>query len=185
MTKPPGPTRGSPRIAMLNWIGMIAVGLAASITTTASAQEPGLSVDRLLQMNGQELDALYRQGVAAGVPAGRVRGTALLAPGTRRNGTMALGTRLVWQGKVFGPDGASAVNRFFGLQVVRAQVYQDVSWHDGAPSLILDYSNTSRIYARYRDEIRQVAPGLFLGLMYARPTPRPTLRMYFALEVQP
>jgi hypothetical protein len=151
----------------------------------ARAQMPAITDDRLLRMSRPELDALYRQGAAVAMPPGRVRGTALLAPGTRRNGAMALGTRLVWQGKVFEPTEGSAVNRFFGLPMVRAQVSQDQSWLDGAPALILDYSRTSRVYAQYRDEIRQVAPGLFLGLMYARTAPQPTLRMYFALEVQP
>jgi hypothetical protein len=97
---------------------------------------------------------------------------------------MALLTRPVWQGKVFDSANPAAVNRFFGLSVVRAQVYQAESWLDGAPSLVLDYSQTSLIYARNRDEIRQVAPGLFLGLMYARTEPQPTLRMYFVLEVE-
>ena len=114
-------------------------------------------------------------------PARRVRE----APGTRRTQAMALGTRLVWQGKVFDPAGSSAVNRFVGLPLIRAQVYQDQSWLDGAPALVLDYSRTSRVYAQNRDEIRQVAPGLFLGLMYARTLPQPSLRMYFALEAQP
>ena len=98
---------------------------------------------------------------------------------------MALGTRVVWQGKVFEDGGITAVNRFFGLPMFRAQVYQGPSWLDGAPSLVLDYSQTSRIYAQNRDEIRQVAPGLFLGLMYGKTQPQPTLRMYFALEVGP
>ena len=136
-------------------------------------------------MSGPELEALYRQGQAVGIPAGRIRGTAILAPGTRRNQALAMGTRVVWQGKVFDPAGSSAVNRFFGLPLVRAQVYQDRSWLDGAPALVLDYSRTSRVYAQNRDEIRQVAPGLFLGLMYARTVPQPSLRMYFVLEAQP
>ena len=76
----------------------------------------------------------------------------------------------MWQGKVFEPGQTSAVNRFFGMRLVRAQVYQGPSWLDGQPSLILDYSQTSRVYANNRDEIRQVAPGLFLGLMYDRTT---------------
>jgi hypothetical protein len=151
----------------------------------AQAQTSALSAQRLVQMSGPELDALYRQGISVGMPPGRVRGTALLAPGTRRNAALARGTRLVWQGKVFEPAEALAVNRFFGLPMIRAQVFQDQSWLDGAPALVLDYSQTSRVYAQYRDEIRQVAPGLFLGLMYARTTPQPTLRMYFALESQP
>jgi hypothetical protein len=151
----------------------------------AQAETSALSAQRLIQMSGPELDALYRQGTSVGMPPGRVRGTALLAPGTRRNAALARGTRLVWQGKVFEPAEALAVNRFFGLPMIRAQVFQDQSWLDGAPALVLDYSRTSRVYAQYRDEIRQVAPGLFLGLMYARTTPQPTLRMYFALESQP
>jgi hypothetical protein len=166
-------------------IFITALILQSNPGTTVRAQAPALTVDQLVRMSGPELDALYRQGAVAGMPPGRVRGTALLAPGTRRNGAMARGTRLVWQGKVFEPVESSAVNRFFGLPLIRAQVFQDQSWLDGAPALVLDYSQTSRFYAQYRDEIRQVAPGLLLGLMYARTTPQPTLRMYFALEAQP
>ncbi len=136
-------------------------------------------------MSGPELQALYRQGSLAVVPTGRVRGTAILAPGSRRNEAMARGTRLVWQGKMFDPAESSAVNRFFGLPIIRAQVYQGQSWLDGAPTMVLDYSQTSRIYAQNRDEIRQVAPGLLLGLMYARTIPEPRLRMYFVLEFRP
>jgi len=150
----------------------------------ARGQTPAapIALDQLLRMGPSELETLYRQGTAAGIPPGRVRGTALLAPGTRRNRLLARGTRLVWQGKVFEPDQTTAVNRFFGMRMVRAQVYQGPSWLDGAPALVLDYSQTSRIYAGNRDEIRQVAPGLFLGLMYDRTTAPPSLTMYFALQ---
>ena len=171
------------RILFSIWLAGLCMGVDP--WTPAGAQTPTVSVDQLLRMSGPELDALYRQGSVAGIPPGRVRGTAILAPGTRRNEAMARGTRLVWQGKVFDPAESAAVNRFFGLPIVRAQVYQEQSWLDGAPTLVLDYSRTSRIYAQNRDEIRQIAPGLLLGLMYARTTPEPTLRMYFVLEVQP
>ena len=93
-----------------------------------------------------------------------------------------MGTRLVWQGKIIEPGQTTAVNRFFGMRIIRGQLYQGPSWLDGAPSLVLDYSQTSRIYAGNRDEIRQVAPGLFLGLMYDRTTSPPGLSMYFVLE---
>ena len=59
------------------------------------------------------------------------------------------------------------------------------SWRDGGPALILDYSQTSLLYAPYRDEIRQIAPGLYLGLMFDRNTCPPKLKMYFALECLP
>ncbi len=172
-------------IRILSRVGIVVCCIEMALCIPATAQTPALGVDQLLRMSGPELEAVYRQGTVAGIPSGRVRGTAILAPGTRRNSAMARGTRLVWQGKVFDPAESSAVNRFFGLPIVRAQVYQDQSWLDGTPALILDYSRTSRIYAQNRDEIRQIAPGLLLGLMYARTTPQPTLRMYFVLEVLP
>jgi hypothetical protein len=142
------------------------------------------SLDQLLRMSSGELELLYRQGTVVAIPEGPIRGTAILSPGTRRTRPLSRGARMVWQGKVFEPGG-TAVNRFFGLRIVRAQVGQGPSWLDGGLALVLDYSRTSRVYADNRDEIRQVAPGLFLGLMYDRTTAPPGLQMYFALETRP
>jgi hypothetical protein len=159
------------------WCGSIGTGNARG-----QSPAPTVALDQLLRMSPAELDALYHQGTAVAIPPGRVRGTALLAPGTRRNRPLARGTRLIWQGKIIDEGQTTAVNRFFGIRMIRGQLYQGPSWFDGAPTLVLDYSETSRIYARNRDEIRQVAPGVFLGLMYDRTTTPPRLSMYFALE---
>jgi hypothetical protein len=159
--------------------GVLAMGEARGQGPAASG---GITLDGLLRMSPAEIEAVYRQGTAAAIPPGRVRGTALLATGTRRARVMSRGARLVWQGKVIEPDQATAINRFFGIKMIRGQLYQGESWLDGAPALILDYGQTSRIYANNRDEIRQVAPGLFLGLMYDRTTAPPRLSMMFALE---
>jgi hypothetical protein len=167
---------------------LIALGIwpaAREVRGQAPAPAPAQAVnslDQLLRMSPAELEALYRRGTAAAIPPGRIRGTAILAAGTRRARALSRGARLVWQGKVFESGQATAVNRFFGVSVVRATVYQGPSWLDGSTSLILDYSQTSRIYANNRDEIRQIAPGLYLGLMYDRTTAPPALTMYFALE---
>lgn len=150
----------------------------------ARAQAPALTARDLVNMSGPELDALYRGGAAVGLPSGRLRGTALPAPGARANGLMSTGARLIWQGKTVDSSGQLATNRFFGLPMIQGQLYLGESWLDGGPALILDYADTSRLYARNRDEIRQIAPGLYLGLMYGRTQPHPTLRLYFALEVR-
>ena len=144
-----------------------------------------ITLETLLQMSSGQLETLYRQGTTVAIPEGRIRGTAILSPGTRRTRVLSRGARLMWQGKVVEPGQTSAVNRFFGVRIVRGQVYQGPSWLDGQPSLVLDYSQTSYVYANNRDEIRQVAPGLFLGLMYDRTTAPPGLVMYFALESRP
>jgi hypothetical protein len=167
----------------------VAIGFGLVAVPEAGAQAPAapspVTLDGLLRMGPAELEAVYRQGTAAMIPEGRIRGTALLRPGTGRTRALSRGARLVWQGKVFEPGQTTAVNRFFGLRLIRAQVYQGPSWLDGRPSLVLDYSQTSRIYADNRDEIRQVGPGLFLGLMYDRTTAPPGLVMYFALDARP
>ena len=167
-------------LALAIWMGP-----AAARGQTVAAPDAAVTLDQLLQMSPAELDAIYRQGSAVAIPEGRIRGTAILSPGTRRTRALSRGARLMWQGKVVEPGQTSAVNRFFGMRIVRGQVYQGPSWLDGQPSLVLDYSQTSRVYANNRDEIRQVAPGLFLGLMYDRTTAPPGLAMYFALDAQP
>jgi hypothetical protein len=165
---------------------VISLGPQVPLARGQSPATPtGVTLDQLLAMSTAELDTVYRQGASVAIPEGRIRGTAILSPGTRRTRALSRGARLMWQGKVFEPGQTSAVNRFFGMRLVRAQVYQGPSWLDGQPSLILDYSQTSRVYADNRDEIRQVAPGLFLGLMYDRTTSPPGLVMYFALESRP
>jgi hypothetical protein len=143
---------------------------------------PTLSLKQLVRMSGPELEQLYRQSSVGGVPIGRVRGRVIVRPGTRLAVPASKAARVVWQGKVFDDDQCGAVNRFFGVKIIRARVYLAESWLDGQPSLILDYHETSRLYAPYRDEIREVAPGLYLGYMYDRRTPQPTLKMLFALE---
>jgi hypothetical protein len=181
----------SPRVGGLGCVLTVAISLGWLIGGPACGQTPpsqvpgAVTLDQLLQMSSLELESIYRQGTAVAIPEGRIRGTAILSPGTRRTRTLSRGARLLWQGKVFEAGQATAVNRFFGVRIVRGQVYQGPSWLDGRPSLVLDYSQTSRVYQNNRDEIRQVAPRLFLGLMYDRTTSPPGLVMYFALESRP
>ena len=173
------------RPSMLRILGFMLVVVCVALCgleARGQAPQPSVTLDQLLGMSTAQIENVYRQGAAVAIPAGRVRGTALLAPGTRRARIVSRGARLLWQGKVFEPGETTAVNRFFGMRMIRGQLYQGPSWLDGRPSLVLDYSQTSRIYADNRDEIRQIGPGLFLGLMYNRTTSPPELQMYFVLE---
>ena len=49
---------------------------------------------------------------------------------------------------------------------MRAKVYKEASWFDGEETIVLDYSKTSFVARQVRDEIREVAPGLYLGLVF-------------------
>ncbi|MFO0910656.1 MAG: hypothetical protein U0794_20300 [Isosphaeraceae bacterium] len=155
--------------------------IAAPAPTVAQAAL-AVTPENLVRFDAGQLEAIYRNAGPGRLPRGRVRGIPIVAPGRSFGPAASRAGRLVWQGKVFGDDGTSAVNRFFGVRAVRGRLYQGTSWLDGQPSLVLDYQGTSLVYGRYRDEIREVAPGLYLGLMYTRSEPQPTLTRYFAFR---
>jgi hypothetical protein len=178
-----------PRIIGILGLGAIAGALLAPRTTRADEATPMQSaeirtLDDLVTLSAPQLDQLYRQSPVGPVPAGKVNGRALY-PDARFPRARSNAARLAWQGKVFHPESSTAVNRFFGVRAIQGNVYSGSSWLDGGPSMILDYEGTSKIYNNYRDEIRQVAPGLYLGLMYDRTTSPPAFKMYFAFDARP
>jgi hypothetical protein len=133
-------------------------------------------------MSQAQLDALFRASPAGVIPQGTANGTALVAPGIPLNETIAtLIGRIAWQGKVFDAASGTLRNRVtpFGLNAVAAQVYKAPSLLDGLECIVLDYSQTSFVARRIRDEIRAVEPGLYLGKVYWNRT----RLMDFALEV--
>ncbi len=130
-----------------------------------------LAIDagQLLKMTPGQLDALYRASPAGEIPHGEGRGTVLFAPGTSISRGFAAYLRATsWQGKVFDPASGELRNLItpFGIKAIRAKVYEGPSWIDGKPCIVLDYSRTSLVARFIRDEIRLVAPGLYLGIAY-------------------
>jgi len=128
-----------------------------------------LDVPRLIKTSRADLERLYRENPGDEVPSGRGTGTLLVGAGAEINAALAWYARLaVWQGKVFDPERGELRNLItpFGVRAIVARVYPGVSWSDGKPCTILDYSTTSTIARWIRDEIRPVAPNLYLGVAY-------------------
>lgn len=75
---------------------------------------------------------------------------------------------LVWIGKTFSPG--SVQNRFTGLGIegFRGDVYLAPSYLDGRAAWIIDYAPSPM--PQLLDEIREVQPGLRIGLGYEKPT---------------
>ncbi len=178
-----GSRRGRARIGR-GWPCLFAVLVSTAAGGVDRANSGITSLEQLVGMGPAQLDQIYRQAVPGVTPEGRVKGRALLFPGKKLAGPASGMARVFWQGKVFRSEDSTAVNRFLGMRVIRGRIYQGPSWLDGRPSMILDYQGTSRVYGKNRDEIRQIAPGLYLGLMYARTAPQPTKTMYFALDAR-
>ncbi len=145
-----------------------------------------LNTTRLLHMTAAQLDERFRQGVAEPIPDGESYGTMIvrLGTGTRYARFMAVILRVgLWQGKIFYPEQGILYNKVSPLRIKaeKARVYQEASWLDGRESIIVDYATTASFASRWiRDEIRMVAPGLYLGIAYRRKTRQPLV--YFLLE---
>ena len=123
----------------------------------------------LTTMTQAELDDLFRRSPMGEIPNGDALGTAIVAPGTELEGpTLILVRWLAWQGKVFYRAQGYLVNKVgpLGMHLVKARVYTAPSWFDGQPAIILDYSKTSLLARKVRDEIREVSPGTFLVIVY-------------------
>jgi hypothetical protein len=126
-------------------------------------------VEKLMDMSQAELDALFSSAPAGDIPDGEAEGTAVVAPGTRFTPVISrLINMFAWQGKVFDAEKGLLRNRIlpFGLNAIIAKVYKDKSWLDGKECIVLDYSDTSLVAQWVRDEIRPIAPGVYLGKVY-------------------
>jgi hypothetical protein len=116
-----------------------------------------------------QLDDLFRGAGAGPIPEGRSRGTALIVPGSWLDGVLAGMVRLFWwKGKIFRPQSRDLKNLVtpFGIPAIRAEVYEDDSWFAEGKAIILDYSKSSFVAQKIRDEIRWIGPGLYLGQVY-------------------
>jgi len=128
-----------------------------------------VDVSQLVQSSRADLDDLYRASSGGEIPRGRGTGTLLLGAESGINAAAAWYTRrAIWQGKVFDPDRGELRNRItpLGILAIVANVYPGPSWSDAKLCTILDYSKTSIVAHWIRDEIRPVAPDLYLGVAY-------------------
>ena len=124
---------------------------------------------QLLAMSQKELDDLFSSSPAGDIPNGEANGTAIIAPGTILSAeTASLINIFGWQGKTFDAEHGTLTNRIlaFGLNAIVAQVYKGKSWFDNKECIVLDYSKTSLLAKHIRDEIRQIGPGLYLGVVF-------------------
>jgi len=126
-------------------------------------------VQQLLDMSQVQLDELFGKSPAGDIPDGEAKGSAIVAPGTKYTTHIAAAiNHFAWQGKVFDAKKGTLTNKIlpFGLNAIIAKVYQGTSWLDGKQCIVLDYSETSLVAQRIRDEIRLIGPQFYLGVVY-------------------
>ena len=130
--------------------------------------------EAFLEMSGERLDEIFGASPAGTIPIGEGEGTAIVAPGTAISDNIARFVHFFgWKGKVFerdpnDPNRGFLKNRLLilGHKGIIAAVEKGESWFDGKECIVLDYSDTSIVAQWIRDEIREVSPGVYLGLVY-------------------
>lgn len=145
-------------------------------------------IEQWLSLPRDELDKVYKKAKAGTIPQGDTQGTAIWAGGLFPGLFSGLARLLAWQGKVFdlfapGFTSGVVVNKVspLGLNLIVAKAYRDKSWLDGKETIVIDYGTTSLLARPIRDEIREVAPGLYLGKVWWGKR----RILDFALETQP
>src|SRR5438552_7631804 len=128
-----------------------------------------LTVVEMLKMSQAQQADLFTQRPVGEILSGEEKGTAIIAPGTTYTQDMAnFVNHFAWQGKIFDPAKRTFRNKIlpFGLNAIIDKVYKGPSWMDGKECIVLDYSETALVAHWVRDEIREVAPRVYLGKVY-------------------
>jgi hypothetical protein len=163
--------------------GALAFGAGPAAAADPIPATPTIrSAKDLVRMNRCELENLYRSLGVGCPPSGRFRGRVIINPGSKITGPASQFTRVIWQGKIIADD--AMVNRVFGMRAVHARVSLGESYLDGQPSVVMDYAGQSRLFGAFRDEIREVSPGLYLGMVHKRSPQGVELKAFFALEAR-
>ena len=173
------------------------------MSATARAREEATALDlvALRGMSFKELDALYRAGQRPSALSdldGDARG-AMLAWRTPATGPLAwllrsfgASTAFPWEGKTFQSQTSEigeGINRVKLLGKRRWFPFKTrfaASFLDGQPTFLLDYSGPANppFIRSIVDEVREVAPRLYLGpaALLVKGKPRPIL--FFAVSLQ-
>ena len=172
-----------------------------SATARAIEATPTLDLAALRRMSFRELDALYRAGKRPSALSdmdGDAVGAMLAWRAPARGPlawllrTFAAATAFPWEGKSFksrSSDQGEGINRVKLLGQRRWFPFKtrfDASFLDGAPTFVLDYSGPANppFIRSIADEVREVAPRLYLGpaALVVKGKPRPVL--FFAVSFQ-
>jgi hypothetical protein len=130
-----------------------------------------------------ELAELFARAEVGQPPVGRARGRLVALTDERLPRLKVGAANAVWRGKAACADGRF-VNRWIGgVRWLGSTYVVGPSWVDGRPAVLIEYAPGTPLFANMHDELREVAPGLYLGPILER-CPCPKLRGYLALELE-
>jgi hypothetical protein len=153
-------------------VGLVACGTLAFGEETPPAPTPVTWVwsgdpAGLHNLSFCQLDDLYRRSTVHQIPNGWMSGhiigfTNMAAP----NAVKRFADRH-WMGKQVEPNG-NFINQWRHRRGRTSHIAIGPSFTDGNPSILFEYPRLTPIFGATRDEVREIAPGLFLVKMYRR-----------------
>jgi hypothetical protein len=130
----------------------------------------------------EELEALFR-GASVGAPLdGTYKGLLVYLVDERLNAFKLRMAEATWRGKAACAETGYFGNRF-AADVRWNESYYEIgpSWIDGKPAICMEYTKRALLFWNMHDEVREIAPGLYLGPVIER-FPCPHFRGYVALQ---
>lgn len=159
-----------------------AVGLGLVVSAAAGGDPGGLSDRDLRRMTPDQLRDLFARSDVGAPLVGHARGR--LVSLADRRGVVKTGlTNAVWKGKTTDADGSFVNHWVGGVDAIRSKYVIGPSLLDGRPAVVVEYPPGTPILGNTRDELREVAPGLYLGPLYDT-KPCPKLKGWLVLRVE-
>lgn len=171
-------------LILVRQLAILAIGLvcgAAVAPGRASAQSCPHTLASLKKVSECELTRLFEQAPPGPIPIGYARGEVLLMTDAKLPRLRARLASTAWKGKHFEENG-EYVNQWPGFTALRGKAELGVSGYDGKPCLLFEYPPDTPLFGNTFDEVREIAPGLYLGRLYER-CPCPRYRGYIAIEL--
>jgi hypothetical protein len=144
----------------------------------------GLTLDQLQRMNACQLAELFTRSCVGRPLVGRANGRLLYLTDPKLPRVKVRLANSVWRGKAATEDGYFTNRWIGGVKAIASHYVIGPSWVDGQPAVIMEYAPGTALFANMHDELREVAPGLYMGPVYER-FPCPKFRGYVALELEP
>lgn len=162
--------------------GAMGVLLGVSFLTGQSApQSCPLDLDALQRMSPDQLDALFRHGSCKPLN-GVYKGRLVYLTDKHLPKVKVRLANIPWSGKKASEDGYFTNRWLRDIDWIDSTYVIGPSWIDGKPAVVMEYAPKTPLFWNMHDELREVAPGLFMGPVIER-FPCPHFRGYVALQL--
>jgi hypothetical protein len=160
-------------------------GVMLGLAVVVQAGEPKPcppTLEQLRHMNIEELQQLFSDSDMGRPLVGYGRGRLICSTDKHPRVRIAM-TNTLWRGKTAAEDGSFVNHWIGGVDVIDSRYVVGPSWIDGKPAMLFEYPPGTPICGNMHDELREVAPGLYIGPLYDR-CPVPKLRGFLAVQVE-